>query len=57
MLDSWVNTTNKSNDKMFSDKQHTNPFYTNTPTYEPKQGNNGNNGQHHSDDPKSSYQS
>jgi len=43
MLDSWVNTTNKSNDKMFSDKQHTNPFYTNTPTYEPKQGNNGNN--------------
>jgi hypothetical protein len=43
MLDSWVNTTNKQRDTMFSEEKHINPFYTNTPTYNPKQSNNSNN--------------
>jgi hypothetical protein len=43
MLESWVNVSNKETKPMFSDQQHINPFYTNTPTYNPKQPNNGNN--------------
>jgi hypothetical protein len=43
MLESWVNVSNKETKPMFSDQQHVNPFYTNTPTYNPKQPNNGNN--------------
>jgi len=43
MLESWVNVSNKETKSMFSDQQHVNPFYTNTPTYNPKQPNNGNN--------------
>ncbi len=43
MLDSWVNVSNKEKKPLFSEQQHVNPFYTNTPTYHPKQPNNGNN--------------
>lgn len=43
MLDSWVNVSNKDKTPLFSEQQHVNPFYTNTPTYHPKQPNNGNN--------------
>jgi hypothetical protein len=43
MLDSWVNVSNEDKTPLFSEQQHVNPFYTNTPTYHPKQPNNGNN--------------
>ena len=43
MLESWVNVSNKNTKPLFSEQQHVNPFYTNTPTYHPKQPNNGNN--------------
>jgi len=42
MLDSWVNVSNKET-KPLLNEQHINPFYTNTPTYHPKQADNGNN--------------
>jgi hypothetical protein len=42
MLGSWVNVSNKETTTSLNDKQHINPFYTNTPTYHPKQSN-GNN--------------
>ncbi len=42
MLDSWVNVSNKETKPLFNE-QHVNPFYTNTPTYHPKQADNGNN--------------
>ena len=41
MLDSWTTVSNSSN-KITPKQTHVNPFYSNTPTYEPKQ-NNGNN--------------
>ena len=41
MLDSWTTVSN-SNNKITPKQTHVNPFYSNTPTYEPKQ-NNGNN--------------
>ena len=41
MLDSWTTVSNNSN-KITPKQTHVNPFYSNTPTYEPKQ-NNGNN--------------
>jgi hypothetical protein len=43
MLESWVNVSNKETKPLFNEQQHVNPFYTNTPTYHPKQANNGNN--------------
>jgi len=43
MLDSWVNINNKTVAPFLEDQKYVNPFYTNTPTYHPKQGNNGNN--------------
>ena len=36
MLDSWVTVSNESQ-KTEPTKKHVNPFYTNTPTYDPKQ--------------------
>ena len=42
MLESWVNVSNKETKPLFIE-QHVNPFYTNTPTYHPKQADNGNN--------------
>ena len=42
MLGSWVNVSNKETATSLNDKEHINPFYTNTPTYHPKQSN-GNN--------------
>jgi len=41
MLDSWTTVSNSTN-KITPKQTHVNPFYSNTPTYEPKQ-NNGNN--------------
>jgi len=41
MLDSWTTVSNNTN-KITPKQTHVNPFYSNTPTYEPKQ-NNGNN--------------
>ena len=41
MLDSWTTVSNNGN-KITPKQTHINPFYSNTPTYEPKQ-NNGNN--------------
>ena len=41
MLDSWTTVSNNGN-KITPKQTHVNPFYSNTPTYEPKQ-NNGNN--------------
>lgn len=41
MLDSWVTVSNESQ-KIEPTKKHVNPFYTNTPTYDPKQVGNGN---------------
>lgn len=41
MLDSWVTVSNESQ-KTEPTKKHVNPFYTNTPTYDPKQVGNGN---------------
>ena len=41
MLDSWTTVSNSSN-KITPKQTHINPFYSNTPTYEPKQSN-GNN--------------
>lgn len=41
MLDSWVTVSNESQ-KTEPTKKHINPFYTNTPTYDPKQVGNGN---------------
>ena len=41
MLDSWTTVSNNGN-KITPKQSHVNPFYSNTPTYEPKQ-NNGNN--------------
>jgi len=44
MLDSWVNVSNKNTVPTLSEQKYTNPFYTNTPTYHPKQSNkSGNN--------------
>ena len=43
MLDSWVNINNKTVAPFLEDQKYVNPFYTNTPSYHPKQGNNGNN--------------
>jgi hypothetical protein len=43
MLESWVNVSNNQSKPLFNQQQHINPFYTNTPTYNPKQPNNGNN--------------
>lgn len=43
MLESWVNVSNTQSKPLFNDQQHVNPFYTNTPTYHPKQPSNGNN--------------
>jgi hypothetical protein len=42
MLEGWVNT-NLSNDVDKVNKSFTNPFYSNTPTYEPQQQSNSNN--------------
>lgn len=42
MLESWVNVSNNQSKPLFNQQQHINPFYTNTPTYNPKQPNNGN---------------
>ncbi len=42
MLESWINVSTKETIPLLSE-QHINPFYTNTPTYHPKQPNNGNN--------------
>tara|TARA_R110000824_G_scaffold383629_2_gene577292 strand:- start:1152 stop:2948 length:1797 start_codon:yes stop_codon:yes gene_type:complete len=42
MLESWITVSNeRETDKI--DKTHINPFYTNTPTYHPKQGGDTNN--------------
>ena len=43
MLEGWVNTSKKGTSELFNNKQHVNPFYTSTPTYDPKQTNSGNN--------------
>lgn len=42
MLESWVNVSIKQTEPLLTE-QHVNPFYTNTPTYHPKQTSNGNN--------------
>jgi hypothetical protein len=42
MLESWVNVSTKQTTPLLTE-QHVNPFYTNTPTYHPKQTSNGNN--------------
>jgi hypothetical protein len=42
MLESWVNVSNNQNKPMFNGQQHINPFYTNTPTYNPIHPNNDN---------------
>tara|TARA_R110000787_G_scaffold138014_2_gene251649 strand:- start:177 stop:899 length:723 start_codon:yes stop_codon:yes gene_type:complete len=42
MLDSWV-TVSSDNESNKVDKPHVNPFYTNTPTYHPKEVSNGDN--------------
>ena len=42
MLDSWTTVSNSSN-KITPKQTHVNPFYSNTPTYHPKQNNNKNN--------------
>ena len=42
MLEGWINTNN-SNEVNGVNKNFTNPFYSNSPTYEPIQSNNGNN--------------
>ena len=39
MLDSWTTVSNSSN-KITPKPIHTNPFYSNTPTYHPKQNHN-----------------
>ena len=41
MLDSWVTVSNEKQPTEPT-KKHVNPFYTNTPTYDPKQVGNGN---------------
>jgi hypothetical protein len=43
MLESWINVNNKTVAPLLEDQKYVNPFYTNTPTYHPKQGNNSNN--------------
>ena len=43
MLESWVNVSNIQSKPMINGQQHINPFYTNTPTYNPVHPNNGNN--------------
>lgn len=43
MLESWVNVSNTQSKPMINGQQHINPFYTNTPTYNPTPPNNGNN--------------
>ena len=43
MLESWVNVSNTQSKPMINGQQHINPFYTNTPTYNPVPPNNGNN--------------
>jgi hypothetical protein len=43
MLESWVNVSNTQSKPMINGQQHINPFYTNTPTYNPAPPNNGNN--------------
>jgi len=41
MLDSWATVTS-SKEETTPKQTHVNPFYSNTPTYNPKQGNSGN---------------
>ena len=41
MLDSWATVTS-SKEETTPQQTHVNPFYSNTPTYNPKQGNSGN---------------
>ena len=41
MLDSWVTVSNEKQPNEPT-KNHVNPFYTNTPTYDPKQVGNDN---------------
>ena len=43
MLESWVNVSKNSVKPLLNQTQHVNPFYTNTPSYHPKQSSNGNN--------------
>jgi hypothetical protein len=43
MLESWVNVNSKTVTPSLGDQKYVNPFYTNTPTYHPKQGNDSNN--------------
>jgi len=42
MLDSWV-TVSSGGETDKIENSHVNPFYTNTPTYHPKEPTNGNN--------------
>ena len=42
MLDSWVNVSSNNKDNKVN-RQYNSPFYSSTPTYHPKQPNNGNN--------------
>ena len=45
MLESWINVSNEKRIELLdnTNKTHVNPFYTNTPTYNPKPPHGGNN--------------
>jgi hypothetical protein len=42
MLESWVNISNNNPTKPLVNNSYVNPFYSNTPTYHPKQNNDTN---------------